>query len=59
MRIFDISFAYLFWFANNKKKAKNPEFCMGYNDQTCYVGSHGSGGQKYYQRDLSSPNAHI
>ena len=31
MHIFDTSFAYLFWLANNKK-VKYPEFCMGYID---------------------------
>ena len=39
--IFNTSFAYFFWFANNKKKYS--EFCMGYSD-TWYVGS---GGYKY------------
>ena len=29
---------------------------MGYSDETGYVGS---GGQKDYQRGLSSPNVHI
>ena len=40
MRIFNTSFAYLFWLANNKK-VKYPEFCMGYIDETWYVGSDG------------------
>ena len=31
MRIFNTSFAYLFWFANNTK-IKYPELCMGYID---------------------------
>ena len=31
MSIFDTSFAYPFWLANNKK-IKYPEFCMGYSD---------------------------
>ena len=55
MRIFNTSFAYLFWLANNKK-IKYPEFCMGYIDGTWYVGSDGP---KYYPCGLSSPNAHI
>ena len=55
MCIFNTSFAYLFWLANNKK-VKYSEFCMGYMDETWYVGS---GGHKYYPRGLSSPNAHI
>ena len=38
--IFNISFAYLFWLANNKK-GKYPEFYMGYSDKTWYVGSGG------------------
>ena len=50
-----LSFAFLFWLANNKKD-KYPQFCMGYSDQTWYVGS---GGQKYYPQGLSSPNVHI
>ena len=49
------SFVYLFWLANNKK-VKYPEFCMGYIDETWYVGSDG---HKYYSCRLSSPNAHI
>ena len=57
MRIFNTSFAYLFWLANNKN-VKYPEFCMGYIDETWYVGS-GGGGHKYYPCGLSSPNAHI
>ena len=44
MRIFNTSLAYLFWLANNKK-VKYPEFCMGYIDETWYVGSDG---HKYY-----------
>ena len=36
IHIFDTSFAYLFWLANNIK-GKYPEFCMGYNDKTWYV----------------------
>ena len=36
MRIFNPSFAYLFWLANNKK-VKYPEFCMGYIDETWYM----------------------
>ena len=55
MRIFDTSFAYLFWLANNQK-VKYPEFCMGYIDETWYVGSDG---HKYYPWGLSSPNTHI
>ena len=56
MRIFNTSFAYLFWLANNKK-IKYPEFCMGYIDETWYVGSDG---HKYYPCGrLSSPNVHI
>ena len=37
MRIFDTSFAYVLIGYN--KKVKYPEFCMGYNDETWYVGS--------------------
>ena len=56
MRIFNTSFAYLLgWLANNKKD-KCPEFCMGSSDETWYAGS---GGQKYYQHGLSSPDAHM
>ena len=55
MRIFNTSFAYLFWLANNKK-VKYLEFCIGYNDETWYVASDG---HKYYPCGLSSPNAHI
>ena len=55
MRVFYTSFAYLFWLANNKE-GKYPELCMGYIDETWYVDS---GGQKYYQHFLSSPNTHI
>ena len=55
MHIFNTSFAYLFWLANNKK-VKYPEFCMEYIDETWYVGSDG---HKYYQCSLSSPNANI
>ena len=40
MRIYNTSFAYQFWLANNKK-VKYPEFCMGYIDKTWYVGSEG------------------
>ena len=49
MCIFSTSFAYLFWLANNKK-VKYPEFCMGYIDETWYVGSDG---HKYYPCGLS------
>ena len=55
MCIFNTSFAYLFWLANNKK-VKFPEFSMGYSDETWYVGSDG---HKYYPHGLSSRNAHI
>ena len=56
MRIFNTSFAYLFWLANNKK-IKYPEFCIqGYIDETWYVGSDG---HKHYPCGLSSPNVHI
>ena len=41
MRIFNTSFAYLFWLANNKK-VKYPEVCMGYVDETWYVDSGGT-----------------
>ena len=34
MCIFNTLFAYLFWLANNKKKSKYPELCMGYRDET-------------------------
>ena len=40
VRIFNILFAYLFWLGNDKK-VKYPEFCMGYIDETWYVGSDG------------------
>ena len=39
----------------NNKKVKYPEFCMGYIDETLYVGSDG---HKYYPCSLSSPSAH-
>ena len=55
MCIFNSSFAYLFWLANNRK-VKYPEFCMDYFDETWYVGSDG---HKYYPHGLSSPNVHI
>ena len=55
LRIFNTSFAYLFWLANNKK-VKYLEFCMGYIDETWYVGSDG---HKYYSCGLSLPNEHI
>ena len=44
MCIFDTSFAYLFWLADNKT-GKYPEFSMGYSDETWYEGS---SEQKYY-----------
>ena len=53
-----ISFEYLFWLTNNKK-GKYPEFCMGYSDETWYVGS---GVHKYYPHGLSSnliPDLHV
>ena len=53
--LFSTSFAYLFWLANNKK-VKYPQFCMGYIDETWYVGSDG---HKFYPCGLLSPNAHI
>ena len=40
MRIFNTSFAYLFWLANNNK-GKYSELCTGYIDETWYVGSGG------------------
>ena len=55
MCIFNTSLTYLFWLANNKK-VKYPEFCMGYIDETWYVGTDG---HKYYSCRLSSPNGHI
>ena len=55
MRIFNTLFAYLFWLADNKN-VKYPEFCMGYIDETWYVGSDG---HKCYPCGLSSPNAHM
>ena len=56
MRIlFSTSFAYLFWLANNKT-GKYPEFCIGYCDESWYIGS---SGHKYYPRGLSISNAHI
>ena len=33
MRIFNTSFAYLFWVANNKTGKYPPEFCMSYSDK--------------------------
>ena len=54
MRIFNTSFPYLFWLANNKK-VKYTEFCMAYSDETWYVGSDG---HKYYPPGLSSLNVH-
>ena len=57
MRIlFSTSFAYLFWLANNILTGKYPEFCIGYCDESWYIGS---GGYKYYPCGLLSPNAHI
>ena len=56
MHIFSTSFAYVFWLVNNKKINKYPEFCIGYIDETLYVGSDG---HKYYPHGLSSPNVHI
>ena len=55
MCIFNTSYAYLFWLGNNQK-IKYPKFCMGYIDETWYVGSDG---HNYYPCGLSSPNAHI
>ena len=54
IHVFYTSIAYLFWLADNK--IKYPELCMGYIDETWYVGSNG---HKNYQCGLSSPNAHI
>ena len=51
MRILNISFAYLFWLANNKT-GKYPEYCMGYSGETWYVGS---SELKCYPFTLSSP----
>ena len=48
MHMFDTSFAYLFWLANNKKRAN-----IQSSDETWYVGSCG---RKFYQSGLSSPN---
>ena len=45
----------MFSLANNKN-GKYPEFCMGYIDETLYVGC---GGHKYYPQGLWSPNVHI
>ena len=39
---------------DNNKKVKYPEFCMGYTDETWYVGSDL---HKDYPRGLLSPNA--
>ena len=39
-----------------QKKVKYPDFCMGYIDETWYVGSDG---HKYYPCGLLSPNVHI
>ena len=55
VHIYNTSFAYLFWLANNNK-VKYPEFCMGYIDETRCVGTDG---HKYCPWGLSSPNAHI
>ena len=52
MRLFNTSFAYLFWLANNKK-GNYPEFCMGYSDKSWYMGTDGH----KYPHGLSSPNA--
>ena len=52
---FSTSFAYLFWLANNQK-IKYLEFCIGYIDETWYVGSDG---HKYYPCGLSSPSVNI
>ena len=49
MRIFNASFAYLFWLANNKKD-KYPEFCMGYIDETWYVDSDGHKNYSFVRR---------
>ena len=40
MCIFDISFAYLFWLANNNK-GKYPEFYISYSVEIWYGGSGG------------------
>ena len=55
MHIFNTSFAYLFWLANNNE-GKFSEFCIGYSDETWYVRS---GGQKYYPCGLPSLNVDI
>ena len=60
VHIFNTSFAYLFRLANNKK-VKYPKFCMGYIDETWYVGSDG---HKYYPRVFTKctyliPHLHI
>ena len=60
MHIFNISFAYLFWLADNKQ-VKYPKFSecyMGYIDETWYVGSDGHM-YCYYPCGLSPPNVHI
>ena len=54
MRIFNTSFAYVFWLAN--KKVKYLEFCIGYIDETWYVASDG---HKYYTCGLLSLNAYL
>ena len=38
MHIVNTLFAYLFWLAI-KKKIKYPQFCMGYINETWYVGT--------------------
>ena len=54
MCILNSSFAYLLWLAKNKK-GKNPEFHVGYSDETWYVSS----ARDNYPRGLLSPNVHI
>ena len=54
MRVFNTS--YLLWLADNKKKIKYLESCMGYSDETWHLGSNG---HKYFPPGLSSTKAHI
>ena len=57
MCILNTSFAYHVLIGYDNKKFQYPEFCMGYSDETWYVGS--GGPKTYYPSGLSSPNVHI
>ena len=56
MCIFNTSYCISDWLDKINKKVKYPEFCMGYIDETWYVGSDR---HKYYPHGLSSPSVHI